>query len=104
MSLRTKLADYLAGARLSQAEFARKAGIRREVLWHYVVGDRRPKVKYATAIAKASGNAVPAEYWGTFEPKLAPRRGSPPASPRSPAGGRRHHRRSHHRAEIPEAA
>ena len=97
MSLRTKLAEYLAGARLSQAEFARKSGIRREVLWHYVVGDRRPKVKYATAIAKASGNAVPVEYWGTFELKAAPR-------PRSPAGGRRHHRRSRHGAEIPEAA
>jgi hypothetical protein len=75
----TKLAEYLAeGAKKipkgKQAEFAAQCGMTRGVLWHYVVGDRRPGVKYALAIEAASNGAVPLSYWAAFKPRPLRRR------------------------------
>jgi transcriptional regulator with XRE-family HTH domain len=65
----TKLAAYLAEHGIRLSEFARQTGMTRMVLWHYVAGDRRPGLKYALAIAKATNDVVPAEYWAAFTPR-----------------------------------
>lgn len=69
----TKLAAYLSRHKIEQAEFSRRSSIRREVLWHYVSGDRRPGLKNALAIEAASDGAVPASYWPTFTPRATRR-------------------------------
>jgi len=74
MALPTKLAQYLTAHDETNAAFSRRCGIRREVLGHYVNGDRRPGLENAVRIEKATGGEVPHTYWVTFVPRKPRRR------------------------------
>ena len=53
-----QLAAYLEKHNLSQAEFARKAGVSRALISHIVAGRRKPSPDTARALERASRNLV----------------------------------------------
>lgn len=58
-----RLRKYLEQERISQADFARLAGLSQPALSQYVSGVRRPNVDAALAIERASNGAIPMSDW-----------------------------------------
>lgn len=63
----TKLAEYIASAGLTQAEFSRQTGIPQPMVCQWSCGKRRPGLASALAIEKATGGKIPASYWTTVD-------------------------------------
>lgn len=55
------LAKYLERHRLSDAEFAEKAGMHRSEVWNYKTGRRQPRAKHVAAIEEATRGRVRAK-------------------------------------------
>lgn len=67
MMLRTRLKQYRAKHNMSQAELAKKVGVRRETIGQVENGKYNPSLKLAYDIAKTFG--VPIEELFIFEEK-----------------------------------
>lgn len=61
----TLLARYLDSEGITQTEFARSAGIPTPMICQWLSGKRRPGLKNAFAIERATNGAIPASYWTT---------------------------------------
>lgn len=58
-----KLSQYIADAKISQAEFSRIIGVHPSVLCKYLRKKAKPSYERAYAIERATGGAVPASSW-----------------------------------------
>lgn len=59
----TKLAEYIASTGLTQVAFARQHGFPTPMVCQWSNAKRRPGRDNAIAIERATGGAIPADYW-----------------------------------------
>lgn len=59
----TTLATYLASARITQEEFAKKVGLKQAAISRLARGLSRPSLEAAVAIERITEGAVPAASW-----------------------------------------
>lgn len=62
----TLLAEHIRRRRITQAMFARLAGLDPPMVSLYARGKRRPGLAAALKMEKASAGEVPASYWAAF--------------------------------------
>ena len=59
-----KLSDWLTRADLTQADFAKRLGVSREIVRLWCLGERRPQPRHLTKIVKATAGKVGVlDFW-----------------------------------------
>lgn len=69
----TLLVEYLQRRNLTAAEFSRESGLSGTMISLWCSGKRRPNVVNAHKIERATGGAVPADYWAYVGNDKGPR-------------------------------
>ena len=67
VSVMTILRAYLDQQQITQAEFAKKVGVPAAMISQWASGSRRPSIRYAVAIQKATKGKIKVEAWAAGE-------------------------------------